>query len=82
MLARECKMVPCRMARKELMALSSEWAVRLDTCAACHRCPELVESARLLMCACGDALYCDVECEAKDWKTHKLTCTARTVGPK
>ncbi len=35
-----------------------------------------------LLCSCQDqsARYCSIECQRKDWSTHKLTCIARICG--
>jgi hypothetical protein len=38
-------------------------------------CP--VQDLGLLSCACRKVSYCSKDCQTKDWKEHKKTCTAR-----
>eukprot|EP01084_Bolivina_argentea_P286676 491806_1 len=41
----------------------------MSTCAFCH------SSCGQLVCGrCGQSHYCNIECQRKDWKTHKNEC--------
>jgi hypothetical protein len=39
-----------------------------------ERCFECGKDATQRCSACGVTFYCGVECQRKDWKTHKLIC--------
>ena len=43
-------------------------------CKHCDRTDAL--AGHLKACACRDVYYCNPDCQSKDWKNHKKTCTA------
>jgi len=43
----------------------------------CSKCKKELKADQVLRCSrCQSAIYCGRECQKKDWKNHKLTCTS------
>ena len=40
------------------------------TCAACYR-----DAARFVCAGCGQVRYCNKNCQKKDWKIHRKSCS-------
>ncbi|KAJ1566236.1 hypothetical protein HK405_010628 [Cladochytrium tenue] len=58
-------------ARNRVRAL-----LRLVVCACCGKTDESAKR-----CArCGNVVYCDRECQVKDWPSHKQACKTTTTG--
>ncbi|TFK48638.1 hypothetical protein OE88DRAFT_1646781 [Heliocybe sulcata] len=77
-----------RGIRDEWRRLGSKFNIPMEDCQAArllgccwHRCPLYQEPTDkwMYICACGDARYCNAECQASDWREggHRDTCTHR-----
>lgn len=51
------------------------------SCFACGKIEQDKGTALLKCGRCKEAWYCDKECQARDWKVHKVNCARATAKP-
>lgn len=76
----ECVTRVAKKSRRELKrADNTDWDPKIDNYVrACQKCgkEESKDGPELMRCArCRNAMYCGVECQKADWKSHKGYCS-------
>eukprot|EP00388_Colpodella_angusta_P006218 GDKJ01018578.1.p1 GENE.GDKJ01018578.1~~GDKJ01018578.1.p1 ORF type:complete len:258 (+),score=56.70 GDKJ01018578.1:1-774(+) len=62
----------------EDISIAKEKLGNLNKCGSCHVTPE--NDKKLMRCGrCQQIAYCGVDCQKKDWKSHKRVCVSKNA---